>query len=128
VKTRQRLAAAFAAFALSLVPPGPATAEQPAPDQAETIDNFAFLPPEVVILAGTTVTWTNAQLDVAHTSTSDTGVWDSRVLNTGDAFSFSFDAEGEFPYHCTIHPFMRGVVRVVSDPAQLSVSDAAEDD
>jgi plastocyanin len=56
----------------------------------------------LVISMGTTVTWTNTDA-IAHTSTSDTGVWDSGILAPGQSFSFTFASTGTFPYHCAIH-------------------------
>jgi plastocyanin len=62
----------------------------------------AFGTNPLVITAGTTVTWTNAD-SMAHTTTSDTGVWDSGILAPNGTFSFTFANAGTFPYHCTIH-------------------------
>ncbi len=88
-------------------------------DPTVTINDFAFSPAEVVVLAGVAVIWTNAQNGVPHTTTSLDGVWDSGRLATGDAFLFTFDQAGTYAYQCTIHPPMRGTVRVVSDPSEL---------
>lgn len=76
-----------------------------------TIQNFAFSPATITIPAGTTVTWTN-QDTVAHTATSDTGAWDSGTLATGQSYSHTFDTPGTYPYHCTIHPFMKATIIV----------------
>lgn len=76
-----------------------------------TIKNFSFQPATLTVPAGTTVTWTN-QDSVDHTSTSDTGVWDSGRLAPGQSFSFMFTQAGMFPYHCMIHPFMKGMIVV----------------
>jgi len=67
----------------------------------------------LVIAVGTTVTWVNTD-SIAHTATSDTGVWDSGVLNPGQNFSFTFSTPGTFPYHCTIHgaASMSGTIQV----------------
>lgn len=78
-----------------------------------TIANFAFSPATLTISPGTTVTWINND-SVAHTSTSDTGVWDSGSLATGKSFSFTFNGAGTFPYHCSIHPFMKATIVVQS--------------
>ena len=79
------------------------------------IQNFAFVPQTVTICQGATVRWTNLDT-VPHTSTSDTTVWDSGVLNTGQSFSFTFNTIGSFPYHCEIHPDMHGTINVVAAP------------
>ena len=78
------------------------------------IQNFAFLPSQVHVRAGTTVTWINCEPagTPAHTSTSDTGLWGSDLLQPGAAFSFTFTQVGTFPYHCVPHPFMTAAVVV----------------
>ena len=65
---------------------------------------------------GATLTWTNAQDGVQHTTTSVDAVWDSGVLSTNQAFAFTFNQAGDFSYLCTIHPTMSGIVHVVADP------------
>jgi plastocyanin len=78
------------------------------------IQNFAFIPSEIHVRAGTTVTWINCEPPgtPAHTSTSDAGVWGSDLLEPGATFSFTFTQVGTFPYHCTPHPFMTAAVVV----------------
>ena len=99
--------------------PGPtkasAPATQPAAHVAVTvkIDNFAFVPKELAIATGTTVTWENAD-DVPHTATSedDPQTFDSGPLDTDDKFSFTFSKPGKYAYYCKVHPHMTGVVVV----------------
>ena len=75
------------------------------------IRRFAFGPGEVRVRAGERVTWINCDED-GHTSTADGGEWTSPLLAPGDAFTRTFPAPGEFPYHCEPHPFMVGRVIV----------------
>ena len=72
------------------------------------IYNFAFHPDSIKIPAGATVTWVNCEPvgTEPHTTTSDSAVWNSPDLSTGDRFSHTFATAGAFPYHCTPHPFM----------------------
>jgi plastocyanin len=72
---------------------------------------FTFTPAEVRVRAGDRVTWVNCDPD-PHTSTADGGQWSSSLLSTGDAFTHTFDAVGEYPYHCEPHPFMTARVIV----------------
>ena len=72
---------------------------------------FAFAPAELRVRAGDRVTWVNCDPD-PHTSTADGGGWSSPLLSTGDAFTHTFDAVGEYPYHCAPHPFMTARVIV----------------
>jgi plastocyanin len=75
------------------------------------IRGFAFEPAEVRVRPGERVTWVSCD-EVAHTSTSDGEAWASPLLAPGDAFTHTFDAAGDFPYHCEPHPFMTGRVTV----------------
>jgi YVTN family beta-propeller protein len=91
-----------------------ATGQTNPPDQAGTeisINGMAFSNPSLTIKAGQTVTWTNND-PVAHTVTSDQGLWDSGEFNRGESFSFTFKMPGQYSYHCTIHPFMTGTIIV----------------
>jgi plastocyanin len=60
---------------------------------------------------GTTVTWTNDD-DIPHTVVATNGAFRSKVLDTGEHFSFTFAKAGEFHYFCSIHPHMTGIVIV----------------
>ena len=76
--------------------------------------NFTFASDTVRIRPGGTVTWVNCEppnID-PHTSTSQTGVWDSSFLQPGDIFARTFATAGTFLYFCVPHPSMRGVVIV----------------
>jgi Cupredoxin-like domain len=66
----------------------------------------------VVVKAGTTVTWENKDV-TQHTTTSNTGLWDSGILNPGQSFSHTFSSPGQYNYFCNVHP-MSGTVLVVS--------------
>ena len=75
------------------------------------IDNFSFSPATLEIKAGTTVTWTNAD-DIPHTVVSNDKVFKSKVLDTDQKFSFTFDKPGTYPYFCSLHPKMTAKVVV----------------
>ncbi len=88
------------------------------------MNDFAFHPDTVRVRPGTTVIWLNcdARAD-PHTTTSDAGVWASDFLSVGSTFSRRFDQAGQFGYHCTPHPFMKGTVVVdASAPDVTSAS------
>jgi len=76
------------------------------------IENFAFVPSEITILKGTTLTWTNLD-DTQHTVTSDDGKFDSGQLGKGQTFIFAFEETGTFNYHCGNHLNMKATVIVV---------------
>ena len=75
------------------------------------IDNFSFGPETLTVPVGTTVTWTNRD-DIPHTVVSTDGVFKSKVLDTDEKFSFTFNKAGSYPYFCSIHPKMTGKVVV----------------
>jgi plastocyanin len=91
-------------------PGGPAAAVS-IPANAETLANRAFIPDELDVAVGTTVTWTNTD-SVSHTSTSNAAGWNSGTVPARGRFSFTFQNAGTFPYHCAIHPGMVGTVVV----------------
>lgn len=73
---------------------------------------FQFSPGTVEVHKGTTVVWTNKDSAV-HTVTGDAGGPASPSLAQGDSYSYTFDTLGSFPYHCALHPSMKGTVKVV---------------
>lgn len=87
----------------------PAQPQQSATDVK--IDNFSFSPANLEIKAGTTVTWTNAD-DIPHTVVSNDKIFKSKVLDTDQKFSFTFDKPGTYPYFCSLHPKMTAKVVV----------------
>jgi plastocyanin len=78
---------------------------------AVQIGNFTFKAPVLTVKPGTTVTWTNGD-DIPHTVVSKDGVFKSKVLDTGDRFSFTFAKPGQFGYFCSLHPHMTGLIVV----------------
>ncbi|MGB8309668.1 MAG: plastocyanin/azurin family copper-binding protein [Methanoregula sp.] len=97
------------------------TASTPAPVTGAVtvnIQNFAFSPASITISHGTTVTWVN-QDSVNHQILNDAAgtfaegaLFSSDSLLNGKSYSFTFDTPGTYPYHCSIHPYMKGTVIV----------------
>lgn len=84
----------------------------PAPAAASVqIANFTFKSPLLMVKPGTTVTWTNAD-DIPHTVVSRDGLFKSKVLDTGERYSFTFAKTGQFGYFCSLHPHMTGTIVV----------------
>lgn len=81
------------------------------------IADFAFSPPTLTIVAGESVTWTNAD-PVVHTATSTSGAFDSGDLDPGESYSLTFATPGTYDYLCRPHPSMTGrvVVQAASAP------------
>ena len=104
-------------------PPSQPAAGQPAQTGADTaaaqstntltakVEDFSFEPARLEVQRGTTVTWTN-EGQVIHTVTANYGSFDSGQIDSGAKGSVTFSRPGTFEYHCTPHPFMRGVIVV----------------
>lgn len=79
--------------------------------------NECFIPAEVTVNVGETVTWSNND-SAAHTVTSGTptggpdGTFDSSLFMAGTTFSHTFDNAGEYNYFCMVHPWMTGKIQV----------------
>lgn len=98
-----------------LVPAAPAVAVEPSGTaevvKVKIVDN-RFRGGSITIDRGTVVKWRNRG-DNTHTTTSDSGVWDSGNLVSGERFRRKFRRVGTFEYHCSIHPTMQGTITVV---------------
>jgi plastocyanin len=98
-------------------------------------DDF-YSPPKLTVGVNDTVTWVNNDTE-KHTVTSGEssgrigfvqgnmgepdGIFDSGLFDIGKEWSYTFSVPGVFPYFCTLHPWMFGVVEVegaVPDYAQ----------
>ena len=78
------------------------------------MDNFAFVPSEIKIKAGSKITWVNND-NTIHTITSDSGgkaELNSKILDKGESYEHVFNVKGVFNYLCSIHPGMKGKVVV----------------
>jgi amicyanin len=75
------------------------------------IGNFTFMPVEITIAPGTTVTWTNED-DIPHAVAASNKAFRSKVMDTEQHYSFTFTAPGTYDYFCSLHPHMQGKVIV----------------
>ena len=105
---------ALLALAAALSIPGavPGHATRAAPPTVH-ISNFTFGPQALKVKAGQTVTWVNDD-DIPHTVVSTVMAFKSKVLDTGDKFSFTFTRPGSYGYFCSLHPHMTGNVTVTA--------------
>jgi plastocyanin len=76
------------------------------------IAGFAFAPKTVSARVGQKVTWENQDPSTIHTVTALDGSFRSGQLEQGGEFSHVFRRAGSFAYRCSIHPSMRGTVKV----------------
>lgn len=71
--------------------------------------NLQFYPVTIKVKSGDVVEWKNDDL-VPHTATAAT--FDSGTILSGRSWRRTFTYAGHFPYVCTFHPQMKGVVIV----------------
>jgi len=96
-------------FAQELVSIAPGAAD---PNNPET-----FVPPQISLSSGSTISWRNDDL-ITHSVTIEgnpvivngEASFDSGPLSPGYTWDNTFDSPGQFDYHCLIHPFMTGKV------------------
>jgi len=103
------VAVLFAALAST-----PCLAESPnsaAANPAATVsmDHSTFIPSEITVAPGTTVTWVNNGT-MPHTVVNQS--FRSKFLVKDAKFSFTFTTPGDYDYLCSIHPNMKGKIIV----------------
>ena len=76
-----------------------------------TIGAMKFPTDTVVVSVGQAVRWNNID-PLGHTVTFDNGEPGSALIDPNGSYVRRFDHAGTFTYHCTPHPFMKGVVVV----------------
>lgn len=108
------LTTAFAPSAVATEQHGASERRLPARVVAQRVKmiDFAFRPKSITLSMGTNIKWVNGG-NAPHSTTSNTGLWDSGVLDPAGTFGRVFRKAGTFKYHCTVHPtLMRGVITV----------------
>jgi len=78
---------------------------------AVSIKDFAFGPPDITATVGQTITFTNGD-SAPHTATLDDGSCTTPNISGGASDGLTFTAAGTFPFHCAIHPNMKGTITV----------------
>jgi plastocyanin len=108
----------------------------------EIQDPHDFVPDELDVAVGDTITWVNTG-NITHTSTLDPEIardpenaqlpdgaetWDSGNLEPGDEFSITLEVPGEYVYFCRPHEVLGQIGTItVDDDGDASV-DAEDDD
>lgn len=70
-----------------------------------------YSPDELTVRAGDTVMWKNVD-NLVHTVTAQDNSFDSGIIQPNQTYTRVFNTPGRYPYYCTIHPQMTGVVNV----------------
>ena len=113
--SRFTLVAAIAIAGIAPVALSPAASKSTAvaATPAIHISNFTFGPQMLKVRVGQTVVWVNDD-DIPHTVTAADHSFKSKVLDTGEKFSFTFTKPGNVAYFCSLHPHMTGNVLVTA--------------
>ena len=80
------------------------------------IESLCYIPEFLSVEVGSKVVWVN-QDAAFHSVTSgeygeSDGMFDSGHMDPEERFEYVFNDAGQFLYHCTLHPWMAGVVEV----------------
>src|SRR5215216_2546551 len=90
----------------------PTVMAQKHPTRTVVIKNFSFKPAHITIKRGTKVRWINKDTS-PHTATANNGrSFDSGRLGKGQSYTHTFKSTGKKPYHCEIHPDLKGTITV----------------
>jgi plastocyanin len=76
-----------------------------------TIDGTRFQPDDLVIMPGESVVWINRD-PFPHTVTASAGTFDSKEIQPGRSWTYKAPKTGDLTYVCTLHPTMKGTLRV----------------
>jgi plastocyanin len=95
--------------------------------EVEMNDQLEFVPDDLTINAGDTVTWRNVGT-IPHTATADPDkaqekdhvqlpagaeAWDSGIVNGGESWSYTFETPGQYTYFCIPHE-LAGMVATIT--------------
>jgi plastocyanin len=72
-----------------------------------SIEGMTFSPAAATAKRGDTIVWSNTDV-VAHTVTSKTGLFDSKLIPPGGTWKYVVRKPGEFDYKCSYHLPMSG--------------------
>ena len=79
---------------------------------AKTVSKW-YEPDPAPVSSASEVTWNNKDI-AAHTATADDGSFDTGIIQPGESASAVVKGQGRTPYHCSIHPWMNGIIQFVS--------------
>lgn len=121
-----RVSGAALAVVCLLAPVGSAVAQDA--DVTVAMQGVSFAPPTVHIIPGQTVLWVNDS-QLAHTVTSDDGLFDSDMVDPGGTFTWTADAAGEYQYFCQPHgsPGLKGMSgKIIVDTSMVENAGAPQ--
>ncbi|MDQ3882200.1 MAG: plastocyanin/azurin family copper-binding protein [Thermoproteota archaeon] len=93
------------------------------PQDADDLGTGAYSPNHAPVSGGSTVTWNNVD-STPHTATADDGSFDTGIINGGSSGSALINTSTEtrtIPYHCSVHPEMRGTLQIIPSSSLSAV-------
>jgi plastocyanin len=78
---------------------------------AVEIKGFKFGPADIQAATGQIIAFSNAD-SASHTATLDDGSCSTGTISSGKADGLVFSAAGTYPFHCKIHPNMKGTITI----------------
>lgn len=71
-----------------------------------------FSPNPSMVGSRTKITWINKDFRVPHLIKADNDLFKSPMLVFDQEYSLVLDKKGIYPYHCEVHPWMKGLIEV----------------
>ena len=110
VNRRTALAVVALAGAAGLWFAASGVAAGPSAKHTVTIEATSYKPETMTVKKGESVTWVNKD-PFPHTVTA-AGNFDSKSIAANGRWTYRTTKAGEFPYICTLHPNMKGMIKV----------------
>ena len=108
---QRRACAAALVAALLWIAAGTGIANEKPTVHTVLIEGTSFTPQSLTVRRGDTVVWKNKD-PFPHTVTARNRQFDSGLLAEGQSWQYTAKEPGEFPYFCTLHQTMTGVLLV----------------
>jgi plastocyanin len=77
------------------------------------IIDFKYVPDKLSIKVGETVKFINEDVQ-AHTVTASDNSFDSKNMDGKQTWTYTFKKAGAFPYICSYHAAMKGIISVIN--------------
>ena len=107
---RRRAAAAIAIGAITAAGLHWAVAADGGRTHEIVVQGFQYVPATLQVRRGDVVVWVNKD-PLPHTATAP-GAFDSKSIAEGRSWRFTATRAGSFPYVCTLHSNMKGMLQV----------------
>jgi plastocyanin len=107
--SRRRLFAVVAGLGALLGALGPGAAAPRPVTHTVVVEAMVYVPATLAVRAGDTVVWVNRD-PFPHSATST--AFDSGAIAADASWTYVARTRGTFPYVCTLHPTMKGTLRV----------------